>query len=215
MNKGNAQPQSEQSFQPIPANVGIVERVKQLMTSPVAVWGPIKQEPATVKSIYQNYACILAAIPAIASFIQLAFIGISIPFTEIHYKASVGEALGSSILNYGLSLAFLYLGALVVEKLAPKFDGESSQIDSLKLLAYSMTPVYLAGVFSLIPGLLWVNIIALGYALYIYAKGSEVMAKINPSERIGFVAATVIVNFILMAFLGVIARYILPVGPSF
>ena len=43
--------------------------------------------------------------------------------------------------------------ALIIDGLASTFGGQKNQPNALKLVVYSMTPAWLVGVFSLIPGL--------------------------------------------------------------
>ena len=44
----------------------------------------------------------------------------------------------------------IYLMALIVDALAPTFGGEKNFMQSLKLVAYSYTAAWLAGIFQLL-----------------------------------------------------------------
>jgi hypothetical protein len=54
-----------------------VERVKKLLLTPTAEWQVIKGETQTVVGLYTGYVMILAAIPAVASFIGWSVVGYS------------------------------------------------------------------------------------------------------------------------------------------
>ena len=55
--------------------MNLVERVKKLLISPTPEWQVIKGETHTVVGLYTQYVMILAAIPAIASFIGWSVVG--------------------------------------------------------------------------------------------------------------------------------------------
>ena len=56
------------------ASTGLIARVQNILMKPAAEWDVIDGEPATVGGLYTGYACILAAIPAIASVIGSFFL---------------------------------------------------------------------------------------------------------------------------------------------
>ena len=55
--------------------MNLVDRVKKLLVSPTQEWGVIKDEEHTVAGLYTHYVMILAAIPAVATFIGWSVIG--------------------------------------------------------------------------------------------------------------------------------------------
>ena len=149
----------------------LIERVKGIVLSPKAEWEKIAAETTDVKSLYVGYAMILAAIPAICGFIGSTVIGVSIPFVGGTYRTPVSTALVHLVLGYVLGLAAIYVVSLIVTALAPTFDGQKDPIQALKVIVYSSTPVWLAGVFSLIPLLGVLGIIAGLYGLYLLYIG--------------------------------------------
>ena len=52
----------------------LIERIRSILTSPKTEWPVIAAEPATVGGLYTGYIMLLAAIPAICTFIKMAFI---------------------------------------------------------------------------------------------------------------------------------------------
>ena len=56
--------------------MSLIQRVQRILFQPVQTWPVIAGEPATTASIYTRYVMILAAIPALASFIGLSVFGI-------------------------------------------------------------------------------------------------------------------------------------------
>jgi len=124
--------------------VNIATRVKNILLSPVKEWGVIDGEKATVKSLYINYAAILALIPAITQFLgdYLSF-GIVMPGRVVLFYA-----LSTATINYILLLAVLYGIALIVNALTPKFGGQPDLTQALKVSVYSITPIWAASLFT-------------------------------------------------------------------
>ena len=60
--------------------------------------------------------------------------------------------------------------ALIIDALAPSFRSQRNFPNALKLSVYSFTPVWLAGIFILIPGLRFLTILGL-YGLYLMWTG--------------------------------------------
>ena len=56
--------------------MNIIQRAQDILLKPKATWPQIAAEPASVASIFQQWLLILAAIPALASFIGLSLLGV-------------------------------------------------------------------------------------------------------------------------------------------
>ena len=115
----------------------LIARAKAILVSPRTEWPVIAAEPETVAGLYRNYILILAAIPAVASFIKMAIFGYGA--MGITIRVPFGSALASAIVSYVLSLVLVYVVALIVDALAPNFGGQKSPIQALKVVA-SPTP---------------------------------------------------------------------------
>ncbi len=177
----------------------LIERVKSIVLSPKSEWEKIAAEPADVKSLFIGYAMILAAIPAVCGLLGSTLIGISLPIVG-NFRTPVGSALVTMVVGYVLGLAAIYVVSLIVTALAPTFDGQKDPVAALKLVVYSSTPVWLAGVFSLIPMLGVLGIIAGLYGLYLLYLGLSPLMK-NPQEKsIGY-TALIIVCYIVVAMI--------------
>ena len=66
--------------------------------------------------------------------------------------------------------------ALIIDALAPTFNGTKNQIQALKVAAYCSTASWMAGIFALIPGLRFFGILGL-YSLYLLYLGLPVLMK--------------------------------------
>ena len=101
----------------------IVARAKSTLLTPKTEWPIIASESETVAHLYSDYILIMAAIPAVVFFLSAAVIGISVPFLG-SYRVGVGTALTSALTSYALGLVGVYIVALIVDALAPSFNGE-------------------------------------------------------------------------------------------
>lgn len=161
--------------------MALIDRVKNILTNPRAEWPKIAEEPATVGSIYTGYVLILAAIGPIAMAIRSPIVG-----------------FGIAIVTYLIALAITYVLALIVDALAPAFGGEKEFVSSLKLVAYSYTAAWVAGIFRLIPvlGALLV-LVAVIYSFYTFYLGAPVLRKATPEKAAGFTIVVVICGLVL------------------
>jgi hypothetical protein len=124
--------------------MNVVERAKAILFTPQTEWAVIAQEPGRMRDLYVPYVAILAAIPEFANFLGQSVIG--------GYKP-VGSGLMRAVSVYVLTFAVVYLVAVVIDVLAPRFGGEKNWPNAFKLSVYSHTPIWLAGIFLLVPGL--------------------------------------------------------------
>lgn len=187
--------------------MNLFERAKNILISPKTEWEIIKNEQSTVADLFTKYALILALIPAVAGFIGQSFIGISLgPFGS--FKVPVVNGLIYAVLYYVLSLAGIYLVAFIVDALAPSFGATKDMVSSLKVVVYSYTAVWVAGIFQIIPVLAILGILGL-YSLYLLYLGLNIV-KGSPSDKVvGYtvvvVIITIVVYFIIGAIVGAIA----------
>ncbi len=145
--------------------MNLFERVKGILLNPRAEWAIIEREQGDVAYLFMNYVAILAAIPAVCGFIGSSLIGISLPGLGT-IRVPIVTGLVGAVVGYLLTFAMVYIVALLADLLAPTFQGQKNPENALKLVVYSYTPAWLAGVFLLIPSLGFLAILGL-YGLYL------------------------------------------------
>ncbi len=159
----------------------IIERAKNICLDPKNEWPKIAEEQTDAASLYTGYAMILAAIPAIAMLI-----------------GSLGSGIVLAAVAYVIGLAILYVVSIIVNLLAPTFDGTKNDINALKVVVYAMTPGWLAGIFNIIP-FVGPLIALLGslYGIYLLYLGLAPLMK-NPQDKsIGYTALIVVCYIVL------------------
>jgi hypothetical protein len=186
--------------------VDIIERAKAIVLSPGAEWPRIEPESGDAGYLFANYAAFLAAIPPVCEFLRHGVFGwVGLRFH--HHHGFFGSLFGG-IVRYLVTFLVLYAIAVIIDGLAPTFSASKNQQNALKLAVYSMTPVWLAGVFALIPGLEFVRYLAILYTIYVFWLGLPVLMK-SPPDKTGPYALAVVVSAIILSI--VVAAIVGPV----
>ncbi|TBR36319.1 MULTISPECIES: Yip1 family protein [Dyella] len=181
----------------------IIARAKAVLTTPQTEWPKIGAEPATIQGLYTGYILWLAALPLVARFIKDSLLGTSA--LGMSFRVPVGAGIGMLIVSYALSLAVLYVLALIVSALAPSFGGQKSSVQALKVIAYSWTAYWVASVAVLIPWIGWlVSIAGLVYAIYLMYLGLPHTMRSPVEKSAGYTAVSVIIGILLSLAVGAI-----------
>jgi hypothetical protein len=192
--------------------MSLIERVQSILLKPKQTWPVIAAEGGDVAGIFTRYVMILAAIPAVATFIGMTLFGIG--GFGLTMRIPVGAALGSMIIGYVMSLVMVFVLALIVNALAPTFGGTKDQVAAVKVVAYSMTASFVAGVLGLLPSLAILgSLIGLAWAIYLLYTGLPVLMR-SPPEKAGAYTAVVMVCAIVAGIVlaAVSALFINPMG---
>ncbi len=187
----------------------IRQRAQEICLNPKTIWPKLRDEAATTQSLYIGYIAVLAAIPFVAQFLRMVTLGMTGPL-GIHVRWSFLNGLIATIFNYALALAVIFIAAVALEKLAPKFGGSAGRLNGLKLAAYSMTPAMLAGILNLVPALFLLVLLAGIYSLYLFWAGIPVMTSVPQEKRLAYFGASIGVTFLAALILSVVVMSIAP-----
>ncbi len=170
--------------------MNLFDRVKNILLNPKEEWPKIAEEPATVGSLYTGYIMILAAIGPIAMIIRSFALGTPI-----------------AILTYAIGLGLTYVMALIVDALATSFGGEKNFLQSLKLITYSYTVAWIAGIFQLLGTIGGViGLLAGIYAFYTFYLGAPVLKKCSADKAVAYTIVVILCAVVLTIVLfGVLA----------
>ena len=186
------------AIEPQAGSSDLVGRVKRLLLSPSAEWERIDAEPATIKGLYVGYVCILAAIPPVAGLIGGQVFGI------FHMKPPLVSSIISAVVAYGLSLLSVFLVALIIDALAPSFDGQKDRIQAFKVAAYSYTAAWVFGVLGIFPPLGIIAALASLYGFYLLYLGLPKLMKAPKEKALGYTAVTILCAIVLSIVIGAI-----------
>lgn len=186
-------------------------RVTNILTSPATEWPVIAAEPTDEGTLFKEYIVPLAAVGPIASFIGWSVIGGTMPFAG-YYRQPIMTGLTSLVVSYAMALAVVYICAMVIEWLAPKFQSSGSRVDALKLVAYASTPGWVAGVLNLLPALgVLAGLVGL-YGIYLFYLGLPVLMKTPSNQVVGFMIVSALVVILVSIGLGVVAAAVTGAG---
>jgi hypothetical protein len=188
--------------------MSLIQRAQDILLKPKVTWPAIAQEPATVASIYNNYVIYLAAIPAIAGFIGMSLVGFG--GFGMGFRVPIVSGLVNMVVGYVLSLVMVFLLALIVDALAPTFGGSKNQIAALKVVAYASTAGFVGGIFSLLPAISILGLLASLYSIYLLYTGLPVLMRCPPEKAGAYTAVVIVCAIVLGILVAVVTSAIMP-----
>jgi hypothetical protein len=165
-------------------------RAKAMLIDPLAEWRLIERESGDPAYLLSRYVAPLAIVPALSGFIGSSLIGTQVPGVGL-VRAPIFDGLFGAILGYVEAFATVALLAVIINIIAPRFGGRKHFDSALKLAVYSYTPVWLAGIFLLLPGFRFLVLTGL-YGVYVLSTGLPQLMK-SPEQRTPAYAAVIVV----------------------
>jgi len=169
----------------------IIRDIRDLIVNPVQTFERLDAEETTQSQLTKSMLLYLAAIPAVAGFIGRVIIGHSVPFVG-YYHVPFFAGLLWSVLMFVLGVAIVYLIAFIINGLVGSFGGERSELNAFKLSLYSFMPLFVLGIFSLIPALMGLFILGL-YGIYLFYVGCPILMRCPEEKALPF---TLVVSLI-------------------
>jgi hypothetical protein len=186
--------------------MNIVDRAKNIMFNPKQEWEVVKAETVTTQELYTQYAIILAAIPAIAGFLGYIIFGYPWAFGSI--KIPIGSVLIWAILTYIQMLASVFIMSFIVDALAPSFGSTKNIVASTKVVVYSFTPAWVAGIFNIVPALSFIAALAGIYGLVLMYWGLQRVKDVSPDKMVAYFVVIIIAAIVVSIVLGLIVTSI-------
>jgi Yip1 domain len=176
--------------------VNAVLRAAAVLADPAALWPRIEKENGDASYLLISYVALLALIPAAAGFIGGCVIGVIVPGAGT-VRTPLVDGLLAAIFSYAAAFAQVLLVALLIDMLAPWFGARRSFAAALKLAVYCFTPVWLAGIFLLLPGLRFLEFTGL-YGAVILRSGLPVLMRAPQQRSLSYAAVVVVLTAALM-----------------
>jgi len=173
--------------------MNLKQRLLGLLVDPGREWSLIAAEPTDIARLYRHFIVIVAAIPSAALLLR--------------FTIAAAPVLGVSVAvaRYIVALATPIAAAVIVEQLAPRFKSSGNTGQALKLVAYSSAPVWMAGVFNLIPALVGAaTIVGVLYGIYLFALGLPRVLHTPREQLVPFMVVCAIVFVVINVLLTVI-----------
>ena len=166
-------------------------RAHAVVADPSAEWAKIENEPGDAAYLLTGYVAPLALIPAIFGLIGACVVGVEGPGARI-LRGPIFDGVFGAVFGYVMSCATVLVLGLLIDLLAPMFGGRRDFDSAFKLAVYSFTPVWLAGIFLLAPGLRFLGLLGF-YGGYLLWTGLPRLMK-TPEPRIPAFAAIIVAS---------------------
>lgn len=182
----------------------ILERAKGIVLSPKAEWPRIADEETSSREVMTGYVAPMALIGPVCGTIGTIVFGSGVlgtgPIARI-YNPGIASAVVGAVVAFVLTIISVLLLALIADLLSSRFGGEQRSEAAFKLVGYSATPAFLVGVFSLVPFLNVLSLLAF-YGIYLIYTGASPMLGIPKERAGGFTAVLVALAFVMNLLVG-------------
>lgn len=168
--------------------MNLVERIKGILLQPKSEWPAIEGEPGNAGYLLSNYVAIVAAIPAVCTFIGTSIIG--------GFRLGFGLGIVRAIVVYVLSLVGVFVVAYIIDFLAGTFGARKNLDNAMRVSAYAPTAVWVAGVFNIIPALAFLGILGL-YSLYLLYTGIVALMRPPADKAVVYTIAVIVCAIIV------------------
>jgi hypothetical protein len=197
---------SYSQYKPKGIRMALVDRVKNILLTPKTEWPVIEGEKTTTADLMTGYVAPLAAIPVVCGFIGTSLIGFSAFGVSI--KTPIVAGISIAIFSYVMSFVSVIIAGHIINALAPTFGAQKDLAQATKVATYAFTAGWIGGIFSILPAMSILGILATLYGIYLLYLGLPVLMK-NPEDKsIGYTAVTVIAILVVSIIVGVIAAAI-------
>jgi len=196
----------EFSFGSIPAGQASFEPAKaisngiNLVKSPANFMRQNAGANVPVNKTILGYTVILAAIPFVATLIGDLWYRPASLFITNYTEYAVALAIGT----YVLDVIAVFVIGMIIWKLAPSFATVATQEKATLLAAFVYTPIFLVGIFDIIPPLGVIGVLGLLYGLYILYIGLPIMLSAPKDKVLVYFIVILVVAFVVYAVIGVI-----------
>jgi len=192
---------------PVPTgSAGLIDRAKNILMTPKTEWTAVAAETTEPMKVFTTYALPLLLIGPIASFVGQQVFGLNAIIAT--YRPSIGFGITTLVTTLVLAVVQLFLVAFVANFLSKQFNGKENFAAAFRLVAYSMTASWLAGIFGLVPMLAILAIVGL-YSFYLFYLGATPVMGVPEDKAVVYTVVTVVVVAVLYVVVAMISGIII------
>ena len=172
-------------------------RLKNLLFSPEAEWAVIKDEAITNLEIHLKYVVWILLLPLVGYLLSIVRFG------------SLRLSLRAALLGYLIALITVDASAYVVNRLASSFEATDDVNRALKLIAFGVSPVFVAMLLMFVPvlgTLVW--LVGAAYSAYLMYLAIPLLMETPDDKVIPFLVAAFVVFVVIYFLLAIIAELI-------
>lgn len=175
------------------------KRAYLLIIEPEKTWRAIGQESVVIRQILIGYALPMMLVPTASMIVRILFSRLSFITLSFLFSLLIG-----ALVNFILSAAALLFAGWLISLMAPYFGAKNDPAATLKIVVYSMTPVWLCSVFKIFPPLSVLSILGL-YGTFLVFTGVPILLAPPPEKNLPFALSIVGLGLVLLAYLSMIA----------
>jgi hypothetical protein len=183
--------------------MNLMARVKAILVDPAAAWLQIEKDLGDAAWLLRHYVAALALISPLAGFVGAALIGVVMPGGALA-RASLFNGAAGAIFGYVMSCATVLVLGLIIVLLAPLFGGQRDFNSAFKLAVYSFTPVWIAGIFLVLPGLRFLALLGC-YGAYLLWLGLPRLTK-TPADQAANFTAVIVACALALLYIAALAQ---------
>jgi hypothetical protein len=169
-----------------------------ILFNPSEEWKKIRDVECTIGKCYCGYVFIMAAIAPISGYFGTTMFGWEIGAREA-VKLSPDSALMIAIAYYLVMLVGVFSMGLMIHWMSKTYNVDQNLSRSIRLAAYTATPLFLVGIIELLP-ILWLNFVfglpALALSVRLLYTGLPIMMEIDEDRGFLFSSAILAVGMV-------------------
>jgi len=189
-----------------------------LFVHPAHEWQVIKDSNKTLGQVL-GYIMVLAAIPVLSGFIGTTQFGWQVGSAET-VRLTTASAGIIALLYYLVIIVAVFSVGWMIHWMGATYGADQPLTQCIVLAAFIPAPLFLVGIFQLVP-ILWLNLLvglpALAYTVFLLYVGIPAVMEI-PAER-GFLFASAVLAVGLVGLVGLLAVTVIlwgiGIGPVF
>ena len=191
--------------------MGLVDRAKNIIITPKTEWEAVAAQTTPDSQVIVGYVLPLAAIAALAEFIGMSVVGVTMPMMGT-MRFGIGWGLGAAVYHVVMAVVMVYVLAFIIDALAPTFGAQKGMSQALKVSAYAYTPVWVVGIVKILPVLGILVLIAAFYAIYLLYLGLQSVMRAPREKAAGYTAVVVIAGIVIAVVVGLVAGLLFAAG---
>jgi len=176
----------------------IILQAKDITLNPKGALKKLKDEKITKQDLI-IYLAIVAFPILIGVIIGQGVVGTSFGWGwyAAVFRVPLGWAVAWGIVQYIMMIIGVIVFGYVFNMLAPSFSSKQNLMQSMKLVAYALTPLLLAGILNIYPPIAILQLVALIYSLYILYMGLPIYLGTPDDKRIVYMIISIIIYAVI------------------
>lgn len=178
----------------------MLSHIVGLFINPKKEWQAIHDSACSVTKCYLSYVLILAAIPPISGYFGTTLFGWQFgPRDPV--RLTPESAAMIALAFYVVMLVGVFTMGAMIQWMGKTYGTDQPLSRTVTLAAYTATPLFLVGIFELVP-ILWLNFLvglpALGYTVVLLYTGLPIMMGISEEKGFLFSSAVLAVGLVAL-----------------